>query len=135
MGKSPEKNHWSLDKINLPTNQFSHQWNVNKANNVPFLMVAFASSSELSSSELDSAFLMRVFFAPIKHWSKSHNITYNSCIVRNLRTLQNDKKKKNLPMTFTLKNVVKFGDKVKSEIMMNYFWEMLNWWKWIEPYF
>ena len=44
-------------------------------------------------------------------------------------------KKKNLPMTFTLKNVVKFGDKVKSEIMMNYFWEMLNWWKWIEPYF
>ena len=54
--------------------------------------------------------------------------------MRNVGTLQNHKKK-NLPMTFTSKNVVKFGDKVKSEIMVNYFWEMLNWWKQIEPYF
>ena len=73
------------------------------ANNVPFLMVAFASSSELSSSELDSAFLMRVFFAPIKHWSKSHNITYNSCIMRNVGTLQNHKKKEKFTNDFYVK--------------------------------
>lgn len=44
-------------------------------NKVPFLMVGFfiSSSPELSSSELDFAFLTRVFLAPGKHLLKSHN--------------------------------------------------------------